>query len=184
MTHPNQQGPQGPQQPGQQPPPPYGNPAPGPPPMQAMPAGHPYRPQGQPSPPQPAQQQQQQARTLADYFRSEARPVDAGAYAVLPMFLMDQMPPLWQDRMVTLLDQFQQQYSNAPWPARYRVEATEWRPIIDCDERQLNAVGIHADFADDDPDGDELIYRDTTGETIADPSARRIQVPIADPLMR
>lgn len=167
---PNPQGPQGQ--------PPQG------PPLHAMPAGHPYRgPQGQAPPPQPPQPPQQQGRSVREYFRVESRPVDAGAYAVLPIRLMDQMPPQWQNAMTALLEQLHQQFRGAPWPERYRVEAAEFRPVAECDERQLAAVGIEADYDDDDPEGEELIYRDKGGETISDPYTRRILVPISDPLL-
>lgn len=178
MTQPNPQG--------QPPQPPYGNVPQGQPPLHAMPAGHPYRPpQGQAPPPaQPPQPQQgqQQGRSVREYFRTEGRPVDAGAYAVLPIRLMEQMPPQWQNGMTALLDQLQQQFARAPWPERYRVEATEFRPVAECDEQQLKAVGIEADYDDDDPEGEELIYRDSNGERISDPTSRRIMVPIQDPL--
>lgn len=161
MTHPNQ--PPGP--PHFDPPPP-GNPVPAAPPQQ-YPAA-----QQQPGPPGTS-------GNVAAYFRT-ARPTEAGGYAVLPMALMQRMDPLWQERMVGLLDQLHYQHNAAPWP-RYRVHATERRPIAECDERQLAEAGIAADLPDDDSGSDELIYRAPDGEIINDPSTS-IHVAIPDPI--
>ncbi|SFE70378.1 hypothetical protein SAMN04487819_1342 [Actinopolyspora alba] len=138
--------------------------------------GIPYRgtpPHGQQQPPNSPNG----ARGLAEYFRSGQRPGDAGGYLVLPMPLIQAMPPPWQQAMIQLLEQYGQNY-GATMPERYHVQATESRPVSACDEAQLAAVGITADF---DEQGDELVYTDPDGQTITNPDQRRIYVAVADP---
>lgn len=157
MTHPNQ--------------------PPGPPHFDPPPPGNPV-PAAPPPPQQPTAQRH--GPSVAEYFRTP-RPTEAGGYAVLPISLMEQMDPLWQERMVGLLDQLHHQHNAAPWP-RYRVQATERRPVNECDERQLGQAGITADLPDDESGNEELIYRNTHGEVITDPAAHHIQVTIPDPI--
>ena len=113
---------------------------------------------------------------VAQYLQTGPKPGDAGLYLVMPITLMTNMPPEWQERMAYLLNEFHGATSRAPWPD-YRVHAVRRAAVSSCNETQLAKIGITADYDDDGV----LVYQDAKGP-IADPDHRFVFVESEDPL--
>lgn len=113
---------------------------------------------------------------LEDYLDRPA-PGATPDHLVVPRSLAQSMPLRWQQVFVGLLEDLHDAYGDLPWPD-YRVVPSQWERVVDLDEDQLAAVGLHADLG---PDG-ELEYRDAAEEILVDPEQQRVLAPVADPL--
>ena len=104
-------------------------------------------------------------------------------YKVLDRTLLQSMPNEWQERFVTLLEEYDHSFSEE-YATSYKVNSGSWHYCSEVDENQLKRLGYAYDEDGDeyfDPDGHSCLYAFIPGENPVPPYDRgRTQVPLKD----